>query len=74
MPSYRNYSGRRRYTTSFYSRNRKYSNAETIAFKLGQEARVKNSLKSGNKDTRVYEAFARGYCGVPQHNKKKDLF
>lgn len=52
----------------------KYSKAENIAFRLGQERRVVNSLKSGNKDTRVYEAYCKGLQGKPNNRIKKPLF
>lgn len=58
-----------------YGRKRKskYTNAEKIAFRMGQEQRIRKSL-TGNKDSRVYDAFCKGLSGVPDKSKKKSLF
>lgn len=59
-----------------YGRKRKskYTNAENIAFRIGQEQRVKKSITSGKTDTRVYEAFCKGFNGVPNKSEKKSLY
>lgn len=55
-------------------RKAKYTEAEKIAFRLGQEQRVKKSLTSGNTNTRVHEAFCKGLNGVPTKQDKKSLY
>ncbi len=52
----------------------KYSKAENIAFRMGQERKVLDSIKSGNKETRVYDAYCKGYKGQPENRKSKPLF
>ena len=75
MPSYRrSYNSRRATSNTFSKKRRKYTNAEKIAFKLGQEKRVRDSINSGKKDTRVYTAFEKGFRGLPVNNKKKSLY
>lgn len=55
-------------------RKSKYTTAEKIAFKLGQEERVKASLNSKNTETRVYDAFCKGLQGKQVGRKRKPLF
>lgn len=63
----------RRATNRRFVKKRKYSQAEQIAFRLGQEQRVKKSLSDSN--TRVYEAYAKGLRGPEFANSsKKPLF
>lgn len=64
--------GSRRYGNN-NRRKSKYTQAEQIAFKLGQQQRVKDAINSGDVNTRVYEAFAKGFAGAPS-NGKKPLF
>jgi len=54
-------------------RKKKYTQAEKIAFRLGQEQRVKKTINS-NQDTRVADAFYKGLQGAPMNKKKKSLF
>lgn len=70
--STRSYGSRRSYKSS--RKKKKYTSAETIAFKLGQQQRVKDSIASANKNTRVYEAFCKGFQGIPSKNSRKPLF
>ena len=58
---------------SNYGRKKKYTEAERIAFRLGQEQRVRKSINSQNTNTRVYEAFCKGLNGKTS-NKSKPLF
>lgn len=55
-------------------RKTKYTKAENIAFRLGQEQRVKKSITSGKTDSRVYEAYCKGFNGVPNKSEKKSLY
>ena len=66
------YGSRRSYKST--KRKRKFTKAEQIAFKLGQEHRVRQTINSNNKDTRVFEAYAKGYHGVPAKGSRKPLF
>ena len=63
---YRNYKGFAR------KKKKKYSYAEQVAFRMGQEDRVTESIKAG-KDSRVYDAYCKGINGY-SHNNKKSLF
>lgn len=56
-----------------YRKKTKFTKAENIAFRLGQERRVKEAIKSGNKDSRVYDAYCKGLKGTAK-NKKKPLY
>lgn len=75
-------SNKNRFNNSWYGKGKnykskrksKYTNAENIAFRLGQEQRVKRSINSGKKDSRVYEAFCKGLNGLSNNGKKKSLF
>ncbi len=62
--SNRNYNGRGRYT-----RKRKYTKAEQIAFDMGQRALVSESLKT-NQNSRVYDAYCKGAHCTTSFNKK----
>lgn len=58
-------------------RKSKYTNAEKIAFRLGQEELVANTINAGlshKKESRVYDAYCKGRQGMPQGNKQKSLF
>lgn len=77
------YNNRRSYSSKSYGsrrsykntrRKRKYTKAEQIAFKMGQENRVLESIASNNRDTRVFEAFTKGYNGIPAKGTRKPLF
>ena len=70
--TYRKTYGNRNYKSS--SNKKKYTSAESIAFRLGQEQRVRKSINSANKNSRVYDAFCKGFNGVPTNNTKKPLF
>lgn len=48
---------------------KKYSNSEQIAFRMGQEDRVRQSLKS-NPNSRVVDAYNKGLQGSQPTNKK----
>lgn len=65
---------RRNYGKRNYKRGKKYTNAEKIAFRLGQEQKVRESIRSGAKNTRVYDAFVKGLAGAPVNSAKKPLF
>ena len=66
--------GRSRSLKSSKKRKR-YTQAERIAFKLGQEQKVRESIyKNGNHDTRVFMAYSKGYQGAPMRGTKKPLF
>ncbi len=67
--AYRNYKKKNAYRAKLGN----YTQAEKIAFRLGQEQRVKKTLNSTNKDTRCYDAFLNGYNGKSS-NGKKPLF
>lgn len=56
-----------------YKQKNKYTEAEKIAFRLGQEQRVRKSVNSQNTNTRVYDSFCKGLNGMPS-NKNKPLF
>lgn len=62
--------GNKKYNTS---RKSKYSQSERVAFRLGQEQRIKASINS-TKPSRVQDAFAKGLKGFPQTDKNKSLF
>lgn len=70
--NYRKNNNNRKYNSS--SKKNKYTSAESIAFRLGQEQRVRKSINSANKNSRVYDAFCKGFNGVPTNNTKKPLF
>ena len=79
MPYFRNkykssFSYHANYKPFGKAKNKKYTNAEKIAFRLGQEQRVKKSLSSGNSNSRVYDAYCKGYQGIPNNGTKKPLF
>lgn len=69
---YKSYNQRRFYKGS--KRRNRYTKAEKIAFNLGQEQRVRQSIKTGDTGTRVFEAFQKGYHGVPAKGSRKPLF
>lgn len=57
------------------NRRNKYTKAETIAFRMGQEARIRKSVYDDkNKDSRVYASFCNGFKGSPANNKNKPLY
>lgn len=76
-----NYRGNRG-KSSWYGKSRnygskrkaKYTKSENIAFRLGQEQRVNKSITSGKTDSRVYEAYCKGFNGVPNKSEKKSLY
>ena len=76
--AYTNY-GRQNYGNRGYGNRRnthrksKYSKSEQVAFRLGQEARVNASVRSG-KPSRVQDAFQKGFNGIPATDQKKPLF
>lgn len=65
MP-YNNYG--RKYNGNRRRGRRKYTQAERIAFRMGQEQRVSESLSKNG--TRVHNAFVKGYAGSPQNSKQ----
>lgn len=66
--------GNKGYGKRNYSRKKsKYSKSEQVAFRLGQEARIKQSINS-NKPSRVNEAFEKGFNGFPRIDQRKPLF
>lgn len=71
MANFRNYYGQNR---NRKRKRNKYTTAEQIAFRLGQERKVRNSIASGKTGTRVYDAFVKGLSGMPQNNKNKPLY
>ncbi len=56
----------------FRRKRSKYTQAEQVAFSLGQKQRVIESIKSNNS-SRVKEAYAKGYAATPA-NGRKPLF
>lgn len=71
MANYRKYYGQ---NWNIKRKRKKYTTAEQIAFRLGQEKKVRNSIASGKTETRVYDAFIKGLSGMPQDNKNKPLY
>lgn len=71
MANYRKYYGQ---NWNRKRKRKKYTTAEQIAFRLGQEKKVRNSIASGKTETRVYDAFIKGLSGMPQDNKNKPLY
>lgn len=66
--------GNKGYGKRNYSRKKsKYSKSEQVAFRLGQEARIRASLNA-NKPSRVQDAFEKGFNGIPHADQKKPLF
>ena len=63
--NYRRYNGKRTYNRR---RNGKYTQAERIAFRMGQEQRVHESLSKNG--TRVHSAFVKGYAGSPRQSRE----
>lgn len=61
----RNYKSRGKSTT--YPK-KQYTQAERLAFKMGQEDKVLEGLN--NPESRVYEAYCKGYNGKPASSKK----
>ena len=60
-------------TRSNYGRRsgrRKYSQSENIAFRMGQEHRIAECVSKGDKNTRVYEAYNKGYSGFSPRTQK----
>lgn len=64
---------RRNWSYSNYGRKtkrkNKYTEAEKIAFRLGQEQKVVKSLNS-NKESRVRDAYIKGLGSVGKREKK----
>lgn len=76
MPYYNNRRNGTRYGTRYgrtsFSRGRrrsKYTQAEKIAFRMGQEQRVKKSIAS-SQPSRVQTAYHKGYAGSPQSSRE----
>lgn len=61
---------RNRFNGSGRAKKHTYTQAEKIAFRMGQEQKVTESLHSTNKNTRVFDAFCKGYNGRPVSSKK----
>ncbi len=63
----------RSYNKNTRSKSNTYTEAEKIAFKLGQEQRVLTTINSQNKHTRVYDSYLKG-LNYNFTNDKKPLF
>lgn len=57
------------YNNKKSSKKTKYTQAEKIAFRMGQEERVLATLDM-EKDSRVRDAYCKGYSGVSKQTKK----
>lgn len=67
--NYRGYNGRRYTGRKSYGRRSKYTQAEKIAFRMGQEQRVKKSIAS-SEPSRVQTAYKKGYAGSPRQSRE----
>ena len=69
MPYNRNFRRSNGGKSNYVGKRKKYTQAEQIAFSLGQQQRVKESLAT-SKPSRVKDAFSKGYGGVSRDEKK----
>lgn len=70
MANNRNYNGSQFGRKSTYgSKKSKYTKSENIAFRLGQEARIKQSIRN-NPESRVSEAYQKGLKGFEPRTEK----